>query len=565
VSSLIPWLVASALIAIGAVGLTVLVRPRSALDAGVVGGIMAAAQITGIGLIAGIAGRFERGTVVALAALVAVGAALAARGSVGDLPRPARPSLRRHPWAAAIVALAAIALAWRLAIAVILPPYAFDALTYHLTIVASWIQAGDIAPTSLSLCCARYPGNADLLLAWPALLLGSDALVNTVQLWFAVLGGLATAGLARTAGAPRAGAAAAGGLFVLTPVVLAQASTGYADVLIGATALGGLHLLVRFHVTGQARLLVPAGLAIGLVLGTKGTGVVWGVVLLGLGAVLLGRASLMGRLPPRRAAAAGAALVSGAVALGGFWYARNWIDTGNPLYPFAVDVAGVEIFAGPLRVGEVLTVPDAGAGQPWPVAAVRSWAADLTFWRHGAYDYQQRSGGLGPLWPWLGLPLLLPVTALLARRRQPVLIAFVAIAVVLLIQPYRWWSRFTLGLAAAGALAVVLAGMWAPRRWMRDGIRAGALVLAACGAVLASYEIDPAGRAQPLPAADVIRLAGEPAQARTVGRLFFPEYRFLEEVEDDATIVVDLRAEAVRFVSPLFGPRWRRRVLPGRW
>ena len=104
----------------------------------------------------------------------------------------------------AIVALAALALAWQLLVALVLPPFAFDALTYHLTIVATWLQQDNLDPTPLSLCCSHYPANAELMFTWPVLFEGSDALVDTVQIGFAVLGSLATAGIARSAGLGRA-------------------------------------------------------------------------------------------------------------------------------------------------------------------------------------------------------------------------------------------------------------------------------------------------------------------------------------------------------------------------
>jgi hypothetical protein len=134
-------------------------------------------------------------------------------------------------------------------------------------------------------------------------------------------------------------------------------------------------------------------------------------------------------------------------------------------------------------------------------------------------------------------------------------------AVVLAIQPYRWWSRFTIVLAALGALAIVAAAVHAPRRWMRRAVRVAALVLALAGVALASREVDPAARARSLPARDVLALVGAPAARRSAERVFFGEYRFLERVPDDATVVVDLHAAQVRFVYPLFGPRHSRRVL----
>lgn len=549
-----------------AAGLTTrLLQPDSRIDAAVSFGVVLAAGVAAPMLLAGALGHLQPGVVLALQtgwALVA--AALAGRRGL-TLPRPQRPSLgaaRRHPWETAIVTLAALALGWQLVVALVLPPFAYDALTYHLTIVASWLQAENIDPTPLSLCCAHYPATAELMFAYPTLLLGTDAATNTVQIGFAALGAVAVAGIARSARLPAPVAAAAGGLFAVTPIVLTQAPTNFADVIVAACALAALHALVRFAETGSTPRLLVAGLATGLVLGMKGTGIVWGAALVLGGAALVVRAWRSGAISPRAAATAATAFLIASLALGSYWYARNWIETGNPAYPFRLAVAGKTVFDGPLRVDDVLTEPDAGGDEPFPAAIVRSWASDLDFWNQGSYDYQQRSGGLGPLWIWLALPLLIPLAVVLARRRKPALIALAALGLVLLIQPYSWWSRFTIPLAGVGAVAIAAASFWAPRAWMRHAVRVAALSLAVCGVVLASFEVDPAGRAPPLAALDVLRLIGKPPEESTIGRLFFPEYRFLERVPDDATVVVDLHAQPVRFVYPLFGPEHERRVLP---
>jgi hypothetical protein len=469
------------------------------------------------------------------------------------MPRIRPRRLTAHPWEAALVVLATVALGWQLLVALVLPPFASDALTYHLTTVATWLREGDLAPTPLSLCCARYPGNSELLFAWPALLKGDDRLVDAVQVGFAILGALAVAGLARSAGLERATAAAAGALFAVTPIVLAQAPTNYADVIVAACALAGLHALVRFAATGAWQRLAVAGLAAGLVLGIKGTGIVW--------AVALGLTTVAVAVARRRGAGALAAFALPCLALGSAWYLRNWIDTGNPFYPFRVRPAGLELFRGPVEVGDVLTAPAAAAGSPAPVAVVRSWLQDVAFWRVGSYNYEQRLGGLGPLWPWLGLPLLAPAALWLRRRRSPALVALLVIGLVLVVQPYRWWSRFTIPLAAAGAIAIACAAVWAPRRWMRGGVRGAALGLAVAAVLLSSLEVDPASRAPSLRADRLLDLAGSPARDRSVGHLFFREYRFLDDVPADATVMVDLGARRVRFVYPLFGSALSRRVV----
>ena len=518
----------------------------------------------------GALGQLQAWLVVAVEALwLAVLSALLRRSRVPLIWRrrllPDRrawlPAIRRQPWIAAVLALAGLALAWQALVALVLPPFAFDALTYHLTIPATWVQQGNVEPSPLSLCCAYYPANAELLFAWPMLLLDGDALVRTVQLGCAVLGALAVAGIARSAGFGITVAAAAAGLFALTPIVLTQAPTNYADLLIASLSLAALHSALRFAITAEPLRLVPAGLAAGLLLGTKGTGVIWAAVLVAGVLVILVVVARRRRIEGRTAVAAGAVFVAGCLALGSYWYARNWIDTGNPAYPFRVEVAGTRVFEGPILLDEVLTPPDSSRELSAPEAIARSWAADLDFWRQGSYDYQQRLGGLGPLWSWLGLPLLLALGAALLRRPRPLLLVLAAVAAVFALQPYRWWSRFTIDLAALGAIAIAAVALETSRAWLRRGVAAVALVLALAGAVLSSFQVDPSARAEPLDALDLVRLVGEPEDRRTVGRLFFPEYRFLDDVPADATIAVDLEAPEVRFVYPLFGSGLERSVV----
>lgn len=558
-------LLAAALLVVASAGSTRLLRPEGRLDAAVTAGVVSAVYVVVAVLAAGLAGVLRPGVLLlvhALEALVVV-AVLSRRGvPLARLPRLPRAAVHAAPWESGIVGLAALALAWQLLVALVLPPYAYDALTYHLTTVASWVRSGSLAPSALSQCCAYYPSNAELLSAWQVVLLGSDALVGTVQVLAAASGGVAVAAIGRSARLSRRGAAAAGALFVLTPMVLAQAPTAYVDVLLAALVLSGLHGLTRFAATARpSRLIVPA-LCAGLLAGTKGTGLLWAAALVGTACVVAVLHVRQGRMTMVLAARALAGFVGAFVLLGGWWYLRSAVDTGNPLYPFELRAGGRTVFAGPLQLTDVIQQPQVGSGRAWPVAVLRSWVADLLPWRHGSYDYQQRLGGLGPLWSWLGLPLLVPVAVQLWRRRSTALTALVPVFAVLLVQPFRWWARFTLPLAAVGVLAILITIERTRPGATRRGLQLATAGLAVTGAALVLVEVDPASQAEPLPASRVFGLLGSSAQERSLGRLFLPEYRFLEGVPADATVVVDLGAEPVRFVYPLFGRGLKRTVLP---
>jgi hypothetical protein len=195
------------------------------------------------------------------------------------------------------------------------------------------------------------------------------------------------------------------------------------------------------------------------------------------------------------------------------------------------------------------------------VAVLRSWASDLLPWRVGSYDYQQLSGGLGPLWAWLGAPLLLLLALHLWRTRSAALTVLVPVLAMLLVQPYRWWARFTLPLAALGVLAVVVAVERSRPVLLRRGLQAASTVLVLAGAALVLVEVDPASRAEPLPASRVLSLVGAPAEQRTLGRLVLPEYRFLDDVPSDALVLYDLEVPPLRFVYPLYGRSLGRTVV----
>ncbi|MBA3844461.1 MAG: hypothetical protein H0X39_17900, partial [Actinobacteria bacterium] len=149
-------------------------------------------------------------------------------------------------WQRLLLAAALAATLWRAFLAVLLPPFAYDALSYHLTAVASWVQRGSIGTNPYAFCCERYPSDAEVLFAWPTVLLGRDTLTDAVQIVFAVLGSLAVIGIARAAGLTKAGSLTAGALFALTPIVLAQSNTDYNDVAITGVFLTGLYFSARF-------------------------------------------------------------------------------------------------------------------------------------------------------------------------------------------------------------------------------------------------------------------------------------------------------------------------------
>jgi len=551
------FIAATSAAVVGAALATRLLRLASPLDRLLAATVLALTEVVLVSIVVGaMLKRFDRWPLL-VGVLITDGVLAAAVWRVRP-PRGSRLPVRAtlgalRPWQLLLAVAAAGALAWRCFLAALLPPFAYDALTYHLTAVASWVQSGRIGPNPYAPCCARYPANAEVLFAWPTVLLGRDTLVDAVQIVTAFLGALAVVGLARTAGASRAGAVTAGSLFLLIPIVLTQSNTDYNDLTIAAAFLAALHFSARFAVERRLVYAGLAGVSAGLAFGAKTTGI--GVAV----------AVAVGILVVRRRVAGLAVFVAAVLLVGGWWYAKNWVDTGNPVSPFRVHALGVTIFKGSARVDDYLT-PAPGGGNPITQIA-RSWYADLHFWTRNDYSYEERSGGLGPLWSWLGWPAL-TVATLVALRRKRALAASVLLpaALVFAALPYRWWSRFTIYLAALGVIAIVVLLEQLDLRRFRAPALAAVVGLALAGGGLATWRLDPAGFGRTLSATDALSLAAHPSRSRTTGALFFHEYAWLRNVPSNATIAVELDAPSVRFIYPLFGAKLDRRIvllLPG--
>ena len=491
------------------------------------------------------------------------------RGASWDGAQAARVSAVRTLrglawWQWALVVLAGLALAWRTLLAVVLPPFGFDAIVYHLTIVADWVQGGRVEANHYVTCCSHYPSGVEALFAWPALFMDDDLLVDTPQIALAVLAALAVAGLGRWVGLTPGSAVTAGALVAVTPIVLTQANTSYNDVAVAAFLLAALYFVVRLldatcfrFARGEERIpslaaALLAGLSTGLVLGAKTSGIVISVVLATLVGAHLVDAGIRQRALRRRLLGIAAAFVSTTLAVGVWWYARNWVETGNPLWPFDVSLGDRTVFAGPETMEEYLTVPPEGGS--WPFQIARSWYHDLAFWLERDYSYEERSGGLGPLWGWLGWGGVVVLAWHALRRRHDVLVnALLPLLLIFVLLPYKWWSRFTIFLPAVGVLGILLLLDRLRPGWRRTALVSAVLVLAVAGVVRATWTLDPAARGSKLKATDVLELAAHPLRDRTVGTLFFPEYAFLPRLPSAASVAVEKEAPSIRFPYPFFG------------
>ncbi|HEV2786545.1 MAG TPA: glycosyltransferase family 39 protein, partial [Solirubrobacteraceae bacterium] len=182
----------------------------------------------------------------------------------------------------------------------------------------------------------NYPNNGDLLLLSAVLPWHNDFLVRLPITFYLVVLAIAVFAVARELRASHAASALAAAVIVSLPVVgLATIPRALPDTLMWSTYACGVLFLLRHARTGRRSDLVLAGAALAVACGTKWYGVSSVPVLLGIW--------LVARLVHARSAAEpgavrralGDGLLAGGLAFLGtvVWLARNWILSGNPVFP----------------------------------------------------------------------------------------------------------------------------------------------------------------------------------------------------------------------------------------
>jgi hypothetical protein len=255
--------------------------------------------------------------------LVAFALALAARPRRAPATPPRAPFSRLDLALTFAIGAAVALLLWK---GLCRTEFPYDTLSYHLYVPATWMQErrlvivpavfGDIAP-------AYAPSNIELWFLFLMSPLRSEYLAAAGQIPFAVLAVAAVVAAVREAGGGRPAALGAGLAFLLVPEVWEQSSTAMVDVGMTAFLLSSLPFARRSE-------LPTCVAALGLALGSKHIALVFGLpffVFAGLTAI---RRNVAVR--PLQIAVVLAVLL----ATGGFWYLRNAVVTGNPLFPAAI-------------------------------------------------------------------------------------------------------------------------------------------------------------------------------------------------------------------------------------
>jgi hypothetical protein len=271
--------------------------------------------ISGAVILAGLVGLLTP-LALGLAGAAAL-AVLLARGAQRSLPRP-----MPLPWNRWLVAGAVLILIRLLLQVWLFAPYTDDALSYHLPKIAEWIRAGGFTREMGSSPRATLPAGFEIVETWWLLFLHHDVLIEMAGLEFLALACAAVYALGRELGWSPSCALGSAILFGMTPGLHLEATSALNDVAAAALVLATAVLIVA----RAAPSLILVAVALGA--GIKPTYV---YALPGL-ALLYGMSRREATLRPGCPwAARGASML--ALLAGGFWYVRNVLWFGNPVYP----------------------------------------------------------------------------------------------------------------------------------------------------------------------------------------------------------------------------------------
>lgn len=384
------------------------------------------AEVVGLALLLGSWGGLSATTLLGGAVLLAC----ALLGVIHHFPRTAtsppaaasgEPSLRRSRfWAVFWYFLLALLLAWVVQEGVLRFPQDWDTLTYHLPLIVQWLHQGSLyAPAEANWA---NPGNNELLGLWCVALFSGDFLISLNNLPAIVLLGLSAVGLAEQLGL-RSGLRHLCGLAVLVHYAIPnQAVTAGNDVAAAALFLTALDYQLRYLGSAGSADLLLAAISLGLLAGVKYYALGY-ALLAGVSLVLLA-GLVQGRRSARRALLAACL---GVLLWGSYWYLRNLLLTGTPLYPKGLTES--TDLMGRIRPDRWWQTSLLGSGQPavypllWsaigrlagPVhlLAVLSWPLIQVWLLLSALWLTRREANGPTVWQRLALSLWLPAAGLL--------------------------------------------------------------------------------------------------------------------------------------------------------
>lgn len=290
----------------------------------------------------GIAGGLTGAAVFVLHIGVLITLLLISRRHSGVAAEPTRSESQWSSPLSAIAGAVGSVLAAACLFRILALPDPYDSLTYHLELPARWLAGGglELVPTYFGDLAPSYtPAAIEGTFAAFMLPSGSDSLARIGQLPFLAL---AAVSIYRLSGRGLIGGLAAA-MFASLPEVFIQATGSMVDLASTAVFLAALDQLDQCRRSGRSGPLLLAGALTGLFVASRFTSLVFAPLLIPAIARALNSAGVedASRADPAHSRTVRAFLFAmAAFATGAYPYVRNWLLTGNPIFPAQVEIFG---------------------------------------------------------------------------------------------------------------------------------------------------------------------------------------------------------------------------------
>jgi len=221
------------------------------------------------------------------------------------------------------------------------PPFGWDSLNYHFTFPAEWFKHGNLnTPITVfdDPSPTYYPLNGSLFYLWLILPFKSVFMADLGQFPFFVVAVISVYSIAQKIGLSRSSSFYSASLFALIPNLFKQLQIAYVDVMVGALFLVCVNWLLLLRENFNLQNVLIYSLSLGLLIGIKTVALPYSILLCIPFLVML--------FQDYRKVKFGLIAVSCILLFGCFSYFRNFIETGNPLYPLNFNLLNINIFKG---------------------------------------------------------------------------------------------------------------------------------------------------------------------------------------------------------------------------
>lgn len=332
--------------------------------------------------------------------------------------------IRWIPW------LGCILLAFTIIYAFLPPADAFDALSYHLAVPASWLKEGRLIESSIT-PLYWFPHLLEGIFTW-GLVFGNETFASLIHVFFLLLTiTFLWIWIKQNYGARIAWQSMA--ILLTVPSLPLIAAWAYTDLALTYFSLSALYCAWKFQSVPNYRFLTLSGMFCGLALGVKYTSFILPIAIL-TWLILISWKNLRGLVKAVLYFAIPALIISCP------WFIRNWIWTGNPIFPMLFGGNNIDSYL----INRYL---DPGTGIMFDITKWLLLPFNITL---GHLDATYYDGRIGPWWL-----ILLPIGILVVIRNRKLfqnkplnililfaLFSFSAWILSVVITMSRWQARY---------------------------------------------------------------------------------------------------------------------------